>query len=62
MSESQFYTDELIEWLSRKNRNIEFFVYATDTEGKEYTKEIGTVGKWLNILSRESILLSKEST
>lgn len=53
-SERLFYTHELIEQLSRENRNIEFFVYAIDTEGKEYTEEIGTVGTWLDFLSRDS--------
>ena len=33
-SKGQFYADEVIELFSRENRNIEFVVYATDTEGK----------------------------
>ena len=52
MSESQFYTDELIKCFSRENRNIKLFVYAKDTEGKEYMRKAGTVGKLLDNLSK----------
>ena len=54
MSESQFYTDELIEYFSRENRNIKLFVYATDTEEKKYMKEAGTIGGLLDYLSKYS--------
>lgn len=52
MSESQFYTDDLIKCFSRENRNIKLFVYAKDTEGKEYMRKAGTVGKLLDNLSK----------
>ena len=52
MSESQFYTDDLIKCFSRENRNIKLFVYAKDTEGKEYMRKAGTVGKLLANLSK----------
>ena len=56
MFESQFHIDGLIKVLkvfSRENRNIKLFVYAEDTEGKEYIeymKEGSTVGDLLNFL------------
>lgn len=52
MSESQFYTDELIMSFSRENRHLKLFVYAKDTEGKEYMRKTGTVGKLLDNLSK----------
>jgi hypothetical protein len=52
MSESQFYTDELIKCFSREKRDIKLYVYAKDTEGKEYIRKAGTVGKLLDNLSR----------
>lgn len=63
MSESQFYTDELIKSLSREDCNKKLFVYAIDTEKKEYVKEAGTtVGELLNSLSKSELLdLSSKS-
>ena len=51
MSESQFYTDELIKCFSREDRNIKLFVYAKDTEGKEYKRKAGTIGKLMDNLT-----------
>lgn len=52
MSENQFYTDELIKCFSQENRDIKLFVFARDTEGKEYKRKSGTVGKLLDNLSK----------
>lgn len=51
MSESQFYTDELIKCFSREDCNSKLFVYAKDTEGKEYKRKAGTIGKLMDNLT-----------
>ena len=51
ISESQFYKEELIKCLSREDSNAILYVFAKDTEGKEYKLKTGTVGKLLDKLS-----------
>ena len=68
MFESQFHIDGLIKVLkvfSRENRNIKLFLYAEDTEGKEYIeymKEDSTVGDLLNFLTEEKKYMKEDST
>lgn len=52
MFESQFYTDELLIRFSRENRDIKLFVFAKDSEGKEYKRKAGNIGKLLDKLSK----------
>ena len=56
ISESQFYANTLIKSLSREKRDRKFFVYAKDTEKKEYVKETGkTVGELHDFLSNRRL-------
>lgn len=56
ISESQFYANTLIKSLSREKRDRKFFVYAKDTEKKEYVKETGkTVGELHDFLSNRKL-------
>ena len=41
----KFSRDEIIKGLSREDQNTIVYVYASDTEGKEYKKRIGSVGR-----------------
>lgn len=50
MSETQFYTDELLKCFSRENKKTKLFVYAKDTEGTEYKRKAGNVGKLIDNL------------
>ena len=50
MSETQFYTDELLKCFSKENRKTKLFVYAKDTEGTEYKRRAGNVGKLIDNL------------
>ena len=50
MSETQFYTDELLKCFSRENKKARLFVYAKDTEGTEYKRKAGNVGKLIDNL------------
>ena len=52
MGETQFYKDELLKCYSKENRKTKLFVYAKDTEGAEYTRKAGTVGKLIDNLSK----------
>lgn len=52
MAETQFYTEELMKCLSSIDRDTKLFVFAKDTEGTEYKRKAGTVGKLLDNLSR----------
>lgn len=45
ISETQFTKDELVKGLSREIPDTELYVFAKDTEGKEYKRKAGTVGK-----------------
>lgn len=51
MLETQFSKDELIGGLSREKQDLKIFVYAKDTEGKEYKRRVGTIGKMIENLS-----------
>ena len=50
MSETQFYVEELLKCFSRENRKTKLFVYAKDTEGTEYKRKAGNVGKLIDNL------------
>lgn len=52
MAETQFYKDELLKCFSHENKKAKLFVYAKDTEGAEYTRKAGTVGKLIDNLSK----------
>ena len=52
MAETQFYKDELLKYFSHENKKTKLFVYAKDTEGAEYTRKAGTVGKLIDNLSK----------
>lgn len=45
MHDVQFSKAEIIKGLSREDKSTNVYVYASDTEGTEYKKRIGTVGK-----------------
>ena len=45
MYDVQFSKEEIIKGLSRENQSTKIYVFASDTEGTEYRKRIGTVGK-----------------
>lgn len=45
MYDVKFSRDEIIKGLSREDQNTKVYTYASDTEGTEYKKRIGTVGK-----------------
>lgn len=45
MHDVQFSRAEIIKGLSREDQNTKVYAYASDTEGTEYKKRIGTVGK-----------------
>lgn len=45
MYDVKFSRDEIIKGLSREDQNTKVYAYASDTEGTEYKKRIGTVGK-----------------
>ena len=45
MHDVQFSKAEIIKGLSRGDKSTNVYVYASDTEGTEYKKRIGTVGK-----------------
>lgn len=49
----KFSRDGIIEVLSRENQNTKVYAYASDTEGTEYKKRIGTVGKIIAYLRNE---------
>ena len=44
----QFMANELIPSFSKMDRNTRLYVYASDSEGKEYLKKAGTVGRLLD--------------
>ena len=44
----QFMANEFIESFSKLDRNTKLYVYASDSEGKEYLRKAGTVGKLLS--------------
>lgn len=50
MYDVQFSREEIIKGLSRENQNTKVYVFASDTEGTEYKKRIGTVGKVISSL------------
>ena len=45
MYDVKFSRDEIIKGLSKEDQNTKVYAYASDTEGTEYKKRIGTVGK-----------------
>ena len=45
MHDVQFSREEIIKGLSKEDQSTTVYVYASDTEGTEYKKRIGTVGK-----------------
>ena len=45
MHDVKFSRDEIIKGLSREDQNTMVYAYASDTEGTEYKKRIGTAGK-----------------
>ena len=45
MHDVMFSREEIIKGLSKEDQNTKIFAYASDTEGSEYKKRIGTVGK-----------------
>jgi len=49
----QFSRDEIINVLSKENQNTKVYAYASDTEGTEYKKRIGTAGKIIAYLKNE---------
>ena len=49
--EVQFQTEELLKAFSSENKAMKLFVYANDTEGKEYKRKFGTVGRLIESLS-----------
>lgn len=51
MAETQFYADELLMRFSDENRKTRLYVYAKDTEGTEYKKKAGNIGKLIDTLS-----------
>ena len=53
MLETQFYTNELLECFSREKRKTKLFVYAKDTEGTEYKRKAGDIGKMIVNLSEQ---------
>lgn len=52
MGETQFNTDELLKCFSNISQDTKLYVFAKDTEGKEYKCKSGTVGKLLKTLSK----------
>lgn len=46
----EFSRDEIIKGLSGENQNTKVYAYASDTEGTEYKKRIGTIGKVIESL------------
>lgn len=50
-AEARFYTDELLGRLSGESCKTKLFIYAKDTEGKEYRRKAGTVGDMIANLS-----------
>lgn len=52
MLETNFSKDELIKGLAREKQDLKIFVYAKDSEEKEYKRKAGTVGKVIENLSR----------
>lgn len=51
MAETQFYSDELLKCFSHENRALKLYVFAKDTEGTEYKRKAGTVGKLIDNLT-----------
>ena len=49
--ETQFSKEELIGRLGGEKRDLKLFVYAKDTEEKEYKRKAGTIGKMIDNLS-----------
>ncbi len=45
MYDVKFSRDEIIKGLSREDQKLKVYAYASDTEGTQYKKQIGTVGK-----------------
>lgn len=46
----QFMADELAQSFLKLDRNTKLYIYASDSEGKEYLQKSGTVGKLLDNL------------
>ena len=46
----QFMTNELAQSFSKLDRRTKLYVYASDSEGKEYLRKVGTVGELLDNL------------
>lgn len=44
----QFMANELLQSFSKIDRNTKLYVYASDSEGKEYLRKAGTVGKMID--------------
>lgn len=47
-----FMTDELVKGLANEPADAKLFVYAVDSENKEYIRRAGTVGKLLENLCK----------
>ena len=52
MAESKFSKDELLVGFAKETHNAVLYVYAKDTENKEYKCKAGTVGKLISTLSK----------
>lgn len=52
MAETQFYTEELLKCFSREDKKAKLYVYAKDTEGTEYKRKAGDIGKAIDNLSK----------
>lgn len=48
---AQFSSEELLRFFSNKSKTEKLYIYATDTEGKVYTKLIGNVDDMVVSLS-----------
>lgn len=49
----QFSTEELVKGFAKEDPKTELYVFASDTEGKEYLRKAGTVGKLLSNLTKQ---------
>ena len=50
--EVQFQMEELLKVFMKEDRNTKLYVFANDTEGTEYKRRAGTVGKLIDNLSK----------
>ena len=51
----QFMANELLSSFSKIDRNTKLYVYASDSEGKEYLHRAGTVGKLIDHIQKKNL-------